>query len=158
MARGGICFLAGMAALLRACTLEPNYQRPPSPVPASPGGTAARKAAADIGWREFFLDAQLQRLIALALTNNRDLRVAALNVQTAQAQYRIQRADLFPTVDASAVEQVQHIPSVYWRLNFPAALPAEPGRQPATGLPCTPMTSESASRITSSISSAASAA
>jgi outer membrane protein TolC len=70
------------------------------------GGTAA----ADIGWREFFPDPQLQQLIALALTNNRDLRVAALNVQSAQAQYRIQRAQLFPTVDASAVEQAERIP------------------------------------------------
>jgi len=71
---------------------------------------AGSAAAADIGWREFFPDPQLQQLIALALTNNRDLRVAALNVQSAQAQYRIQRAQLFPTVDASAVEEVERIP------------------------------------------------
>jgi outer membrane protein, multidrug efflux system len=111
MARRSTCFLAvAVATLLGACTLEPHYQRPPAPVPALPDGAAAGPAAADIGWREFFPDPQLQQLIALALTNNRDLRVAALNVQSAQAQYRIQRAELFPTVDASAVEQVQRIP------------------------------------------------
>jgi outer membrane protein, multidrug efflux system len=111
MARRSTCLLAAaVATLLGACTLEPHYQRPPAPVPALPDGAAAGTAAADIGWREFFPDPQLQQLIALALTNNRDLRVAALNVRSAQAQYRIQRAELFPTVDASAVEQVQRTP------------------------------------------------
>ena len=102
--------VAAVATLLGACTLEPHYQRPAAPVPALPGGTAGGTAAADIGWREFFPDPQLQQLIALALTNNRDLRVAALNVQSAQAQYRIQRAQLFPSVDASATEQVVRTP------------------------------------------------
>jgi multidrug efflux system outer membrane protein len=105
------CFLAAaVTTLLGACTLEPHYHRPASPVPPLEGGTAGGTAAADIGWREFFPDPQLQQLIALALANSRDLRVAALNVQSAQAQYRIQRAQLFPTIDASAVEQVERIP------------------------------------------------
>ena len=101
---------ATVTALLGACTLEPNYHRPAAPVPALEGGAQGGTAAADIGWREFFPDPQLQQLIALALTNNRDLRVAALNVESAQAQYRIQRAELFPTVNASAVEQVERLP------------------------------------------------
>ena len=103
MACRSTCFLVAVATLLGACTLEPHYQRPPAPGPALQGGMAGEAGAADIGWREFFPDPQLQQLIALALTNNRDLRIAALNVQSAQAQYRIQRAELFPTVDASAV-------------------------------------------------------
>ena len=111
MAGRGNCFLAAaVATLLGACTLEPHYQRPAAPVPPLEGGAADGTAAADIGWREFFPDPQLQQLIALALTNNRDLRVAALNVLSAQAQYRIQRAQLLPTIDASAVEQVNRIP------------------------------------------------
>jgi multidrug efflux system outer membrane protein len=111
MACRSTCLLAAaVATLLGACTLEPHYHRPPAPVPALEGGTAAGTTAADTGWREFFPDPQLQQLIALALTSNRDLRVAALNVQSAQAQYRIQRAQLFPTIDASAVEQVERIP------------------------------------------------
>jgi multidrug efflux system outer membrane protein len=115
------CLLAAaVATLLGACTLEPHYHRPPSPVPALQGDTAGATAAADIGWREFFPDPQLQQLITLALTSNRDLRVAALNVQSAQAQYRIQRASLFPTVDASAVEQVQHIPLGVLAAEFPS--------------------------------------
>jgi multidrug efflux system outer membrane protein len=62
------------------------------------------KAAADIGWREFFTDARLQQLIELALANNRDLRVAALNVEAQRARYRIQRADLLLAINATASE------------------------------------------------------
>jgi len=58
--------------------------------------------AADIEWTAFFKDARLKQLISLALTNNRDLRVAALNVESARAQYRIQRSALLPTVNAEA--------------------------------------------------------
>jgi outer membrane protein, multidrug efflux system len=129
------CFLAAVAAiLLAACTLEPHYHRPPSPVPALQDGTAGDTVAADIGWREFFPDPQLQQLIELALTDNRDLRVAALNVQSAQAQYRIQRADLFPTVDASAVEQVQHIPIGVLTAGLPPSVLAGAGPLPTNGV------------------------
>jgi len=110
-----------IAALLAAgCTLEPKYERPAAPVPQSfPDGAAYRagavapttgKATADIGWREFFTDARLRQLIQLTLANNRDLRVAALNVQAARAQYRIQRADLLPTISATASETAQSVP------------------------------------------------
>ena len=103
--------IGGAVALLGACTLEPRYHRPASPVPALPEGPQGATPATDIGWHEFFPDPQLQRLIALALANNRDLRVAALNVQSAQALYRIQRAQLLPTVDASAFEEVEEFPN-----------------------------------------------
>jgi multidrug efflux system outer membrane protein len=102
---------AALAALAGACTMEPHYHRPAAPVPAIETGAPGGMAAADIGWREFFPDPQLQQLIAVALANNRDLRVAALNVESAQAQYRIQRAELFPTITANAVEQVQSYPA-----------------------------------------------
>lgn len=134
MAGRSTCFLAVMVAtLLGACTLEPHYHRPPPPVPALPGGTASGTAAADIGWREFFPDPQLQQLIALALTDNRDLRVAALNVQSAQAQYRIQRAQLFPTINASGVEQVEETPIGVLEAEFPTAAAA--AGQTGTPLP-----------------------
>jgi multidrug efflux system outer membrane protein len=134
MACRSTCFLvAAVATLLGACNLEPHYHRPASPVPALQGGTAGGTAAADIGWREFFPDPQLQQLIALALTNNRDLRVAALNVQSAQAQYRIQRAQLFPTVNASAVEQVQEISLGVLEAEFPTAAAGAAGRPLPSG-------------------------
>ena len=97
--------------LLGGCaTLAPEYQRPAAPVPDTwPGESADRlqteqaaPAATDLDWNLYFSDAALQRLIELALDNNRDLRVATLNIEKARAQYRIQRADLFPSVDASA--------------------------------------------------------
>ncbi|MBC2607357.1 efflux transporter outer membrane subunit [Pelagicoccus albus] len=58
--------------------------------------------AAEIGWRNFFTDPKLEELISLSLENNRDLRVAVLNVERARAQYRIQRADRLPSVYGSA--------------------------------------------------------
>ena len=134
MASRSSCFLAvAMATLLCACTLEPHYERPASPVPPLEGGIAGGTAAADIGWREFFPDPQLQQLIALALANSRDLRVAILNVQSAQAQYRIQRAELFPTINASAVEQAQEIPFGVLEAEDPGARAAA-GALPTGGL------------------------
>ncbi len=99
------------AVLLSGCTLIPDYERPASPVEnAWPQGEAYKgnptssgsEYTADIGWREFYSDPQLQRLIQVALDNNRDLRQAALNVRLYQAQYRIQRAELFPTIGVNA--------------------------------------------------------
>jgi multidrug efflux system outer membrane protein len=103
--------VAVAAALLTGCSglLAPAYQRPAAPVPAAwPTGPAYDKAlqpsdktAADIGWRSFILDARLQKLVEKALANNRDLRVAALNIEKARAQYGISRADMFPTISAT---------------------------------------------------------
>lgn len=93
---------------LAGCTFIPKYKRPAAAIaPAWPvaGKTnlvaaAAAVPAENIGWRDFFRDARLRRLIELALTNNPDLRVAMLNVERARAQYRIQRAPLLPTINA----------------------------------------------------------
>lgn len=104
------------AALASACTMIPDYQRPAAPVPtafpdAAPAGTPAVAPPADaIAWRNYFADARLREVIALALANNRDLRIAALNIERARAQYRIQRADLFPAVGATASQTAQRLP------------------------------------------------
>ncbi len=104
-----------LLGLLTGCSLIPAYQRPALPVspewPASAGPTGTGPAAADIGWRNFFRDPALQGLIALSLANNRDLRAATLNVQEAQAQYRIDRANLFPMLDATAARDVYRTPA-----------------------------------------------
>ncbi len=97
--------LALMTALT-GCSLIPDYQRPDAPVAGDwPQGEAYQQSAAQaseqtLGWREFFRDPALQQLIEVALENNRDLRVAALNVDAYRALYRIQRADLLPAVSA----------------------------------------------------------
>ena len=94
-----------LAMILSGCmSLAPTYQRPAAPVAASypvasPAGVqASALAAASIAWQQFFADARLQQLIGLALENNRDLRVAILNIEQARAQYQIRRADVLPTV------------------------------------------------------------
>ncbi|WP_213990732.1 efflux transporter outer membrane subunit [Sodalis sp. dw_96] len=99
---------------LAGCTLQPEYHRPAMPVAASwnvAGQNGAGSATgADIGWKTFFNDPAINRLIGLALANNRDLRVALLNVETARAQFHIDRAAILPTVDATASQTSQHLP------------------------------------------------
>jgi len=96
------------AALLPACmNLAPSYERPPAPVatawPVRAEGTdVGAPAAADVAWSEFYGDAELRRLIDLALAANRDLRTTALDIEAARAAYRIARAAEFPTVVAGA--------------------------------------------------------
>lgn len=95
--------IAGSAAL-GGCSLMPAYERPALPVPAAyPEAAPATTSAdtADIGWHEFFADERLRRVLALALSNNRDLRVAALNIEKARAQYRVQEAASYPAVSAT---------------------------------------------------------
>jgi multidrug efflux system outer membrane protein len=118
-----------VALFAAGCTMAPKYQRPAAPVTATfptggvyetqPGATqpdsaSARSAngqsAVDIGWRDFFVDPRMQRLIEIALKNNRDLRVSVLNMQASQAQFRIVRAGLFPTLDAAASQSKQRTP------------------------------------------------
>ena len=96
---------AAAATMIAGCSLTPELVRPAAPVaPAFPPHAAAPidvgRAAVDIGWREFFPDARLQALIASALENNRDLRIAALRIEEARAQYNVQAADLLPNVNA----------------------------------------------------------
>ncbi len=95
--------LMAAALLLAGCAnLAPIYERPASPVPAAyPGATPDSTAAAQADWQEFFSDARLRELIDLALKNNRDLRVAVLNIEQARAQYRIQDAQTLPTLNAA---------------------------------------------------------
>jgi multidrug efflux system outer membrane protein len=104
-----------LLGLLSGCSLIPAYQRPALPVspewPASAGPTKSGPAAADIGWRDFFRDPALQGLIALSLANNRNLRATTLNVQEAQAQYRVDRANLYPMINATAGRDVYHTPA-----------------------------------------------
>jgi multidrug efflux system outer membrane protein len=111
-------FLAITAVLFTGCTMIPEYTRPAAPVPAVwPSGPAYKETAstqgapvaADLQWREFFAGEKLQAIIATALKNNRDLRVAALNVERARALYRIQRAELLPVMETGFTATKQHV-------------------------------------------------
>lgn len=101
------------ALLLSGCSMNPPLDMPGAPVaPAYPGAAASEPASdADLGWREMFGDPRLQRLIALSLEENRDLRIAVLNVETARAQFRVQRAAQLPAVDAQGSYTRQRQPA-----------------------------------------------
>jgi len=99
---------------LAGCTFIPSYNRPSLPVPSQFPYTQSQTstgsmAASDIGWQDFFKDPRLQKLIELALDNNRDYRVALLNVQQIRDQYRIVQYAFLPSfeIDASGVRQRQ---------------------------------------------------
>jgi len=102
------------------CSLAPNYTQPSAPIPAEwPQGpaykdsqtTAEAQTACKLSRQAFFTDPKLQRIIEMALNNNRDLRLALLNVEKAAALYGIQKAELFPSFNASGVMSSQRIPA-----------------------------------------------
>lgn len=92
-------------ALLAGCAnLAPDYTRPERPVPASlDGGAKAAAPSTDtLDWQRVITDDRLQQTVELALANNRDQRIAALNIEKARAQYQIDKAALYPAVSGSA--------------------------------------------------------
>ncbi|MCC4233697.1 efflux transporter outer membrane subunit [Sphingobium soli] len=109
-----------LSLALAACDMAPKYVRPDLPVPVeSPQGPAYAETGegvaaipAETAWRDFFTDPRMVRVIETALTNNRDLRIAVANVAQARAQYRVQRADLFPSVNASGTATYSEQPLV----------------------------------------------
>jgi multidrug efflux system outer membrane protein len=117
----GLGLVLGALVTLSGCsTLAPKYERPQAPVPAAwpagpsyPSQTAqdTRQPLAEVPWQEYFSDERLRKLIQLALEQNRDLRVAVLNIERTQALYQIRRADLFPQVDATAEANFQGVPA-----------------------------------------------
>jgi multidrug efflux system outer membrane protein len=115
--------LAGAALLAAGCTMIPSYTRPTAPVTAQFPGVAATNEArsASLPWRNFFADERLEHLLDLALTNNRDMRVAVLNVAESRAEYRVTRSSLFPTVDAGGSYTRSHasgVTSSSWSANL----------------------------------------
>jgi multidrug efflux system outer membrane protein len=98
--------------LLAGCTMAPDYQLPALPVASNwstDSGSQPTKAD-DIGWKQYFNQPAMHQLITMALANNRDLRVAALNVDTARASFQIDRAALLPTLNASSSQTSEHLP------------------------------------------------
>ncbi len=115
-----ILSLVSVAFIGTGCTLAPKYTRPAAPVPTAwPSGLAYGETqtatnvpiASDLGWQEFFTDEKLQEVMGLALANNRDLRLAALNVERVRALYGIQRAELFPVLNANGTGNKARVPA-----------------------------------------------
>jgi multidrug efflux system outer membrane protein len=115
--RRQILLVLGAVVFLGGCSLAPDYRQPPAPVPGQwPQGEAYNAqppseipTAQELKWQEFFADKRLQKIIETALSNNRDLRLAALNVERARALYGIQRAELFPAVNAVGTGSKQRL-------------------------------------------------
>ena len=116
---------ASLVLFLSGCMMAHKYQQPEAPIAHSFSATGEKLPAAssddptvlkvedvtEIGWREVFIDPDLQLLIDSALENNRNLRQSALNVASFQAQYRIQRAALAPSIDGTGVGQQERVPA-----------------------------------------------
>jgi multidrug efflux system outer membrane protein len=135
--------LLGIAIVPAGCTMAPKYTRPKAPVPAewpsaatyqvgqcSPSAPAAipqrgTPEVSQLRWQEFFSDEKLQQVIGTALTNNRDLRIAALNVERSRAMYHIQRAELFPTINANGDGSKQRLPADLSGANPPKRVTVE---------------------------------
>jgi outer membrane protein, multidrug efflux system len=110
--------IIGAVLLLNGCVMMPKYTRPASPIPAGlPGGDAegqySPEAVPVVGlkWQDVFSDAKLQEVIDIALLNNRDLRLAVLNVERSRGMYGIQKANLFPALTASGAGVKQRVPA-----------------------------------------------
>ena len=110
-----------LALHLTGCAiLAPKYTRPSAPIPKKwPKGKAYKSVRAipgvptvkDLNLSEFFTDRKLKKIIAMSLSNNLDLRLAALNVERARALYGVQRAELFPTVNATGSANIERVPA-----------------------------------------------
>ncbi len=109
-----ICMLC-----LIACTMAPRYERPAAPVEAQwPAGAAYEETthdeapgAAEIPWRDFIGDGRLREVIERALQNNRDLRIAALNVELTKAMYGISTATLLPVLNVTGAWFRERVPA-----------------------------------------------
>jgi multidrug efflux system outer membrane protein len=116
-----------LTAALAGCSMAPVYQRPDAPIPtqfgqpdamapsaaaatAAAASAAAASAAGTLDWQQFVTDEPLRQLVTLALDNNRDLRQAVLNIEAARAQYRIERADRLPGINAQGTGTRQRVP------------------------------------------------
>lgn len=106
-----LLLIAGLSVALSACSLSPTYERPIAPVPDQFPAADAASAPALPEWQTFFKDERLHALIALALDNNRDLRIAVQRIEEAQAQYGIVSSDRLPTIGLLGTGQSTRLPS-----------------------------------------------
>lgn len=103
-----------LATALSACSMMPAYERPTAPVPAAWPDTVQLKPSNELtlnDWQKYFPDPRLQALIAAALENNRDLRIATARIAEARAQYGIQQADRFPNLNLTGSRNASLTPA-----------------------------------------------
>lgn len=102
-----------IAMLLGGCSLAPTYQRPVAPVADNWAGESTKQGSPinQLAWQTFIVDPDLRRLVVIALGNNRSLRQTLLDIEQARAQYRIQRADRVPGLNANGAGNRQRLPA-----------------------------------------------
>jgi len=102
-----------IAMLLGGCSLAPTYERPVAPVAEHWAGETTKQGSPinQLAWQTFIVDPELRRLVVIALDNNRSLRQTLLDIEQARAQYRIQRADRVPGLNANASGNRQRLPA-----------------------------------------------
>jgi len=102
-----------VAMLLGGCSLAPTYERPVAPVAEHWAGETTKQGSPinQLAWQTFIVDPELRRLVVIALDNNRSLRQTLLDIEQARAQYRIQRADRVPGLNAGASGNRQRLPA-----------------------------------------------
>ena len=104
--------LATLSVLvLSACQMAPVLEDIQLPVPDSYAVQGEQGNIADLNWQQFFANEKLQRLIELTLQHNKDIKLAALNVQQVRALYQIEDAGLYPAIDFSASGNRQRLPA-----------------------------------------------
>ncbi|RIJ13169.1 efflux transporter outer membrane subunit [Pseudomonas sp. 91RF] len=102
-----------IAMLLGGCSLAPTYERPVAPVAEHWAAETPKQGSPinQLAWQTFIVDPELRRLVVIALDNNRSLRQTLLDIEQARAQYRIQRADRVPGLNAGASGNRQRLPA-----------------------------------------------
>jgi len=102
-----------IAMLLGGCSLAPTYERPVAPVADNWAGESTKQGSPinQLVWQTFIVDPDMRRLVVIALDNNRSLRQTLLDIEQARAQYRIQRADRVPGLNANAAGNRQRLPA-----------------------------------------------
>lgn len=100
---GVVLSAAILPVLLAACAMGPNYTRPGIPTPESFRMAGEEgESIANLEWWELLRDEELQKLVRVALTENKDLKQAIASVEEFQARLSVARTDFAPQIDADA--------------------------------------------------------
>lgn len=105
--------LLSLFILLFCCRLDPKYQAPKIEAPLIIDDRDSKKKISEILWQEFFLDDDLKRIIEIVIKNNRDLKIADLNLELAKKNHAISISNLLPQVELSGNYDRQGVPRVF---------------------------------------------
>ena len=91
--------------------MQPDYKRPEISLPGEWNQQYSEQTYQNsVGKKEFYTDKNVQAIINIAISNNSDLKNAALNLKKAQELYSIERLSLLPSVNVSFTQTSAHEP------------------------------------------------